>query len=120
MELDLGLLHTYVVKYFTSRGLARNRGKLNLEFGKMEMMPTLPPTKLLYEYEDSLRSCKNLSEIHSILTLAGATFSENVYWLDWVRVLAAHRAFKLGHKTERSKLLNSTDFGGYHVWAKPE
>ena len=77
-------------------------------------MPTMPPTDALYHVESLLRKAPNLEVIHDIVTTAPLHIgSTEEYWVDWVRILAAHRCAKLKLKGEKRNLINTTAFSGY-------
>ena len=81
----------------------------------MPEMPTMPPTGELYHIESLLREAPNLEVIQDLITTAPAHLGTSAeYWVDWVRILGAHRCAKLKLKGEKKNLINTTAFSGYH------
>ena len=83
--------------------------------GPMPPLPTQPPTSGLYDLEAKLRVAPNLNVIQDLVASAPTYLgTEDSYWADWVKVLAAHRCGKLKLKNEKRMMLDSTSFVGYH------
>lgn len=83
--------------------------------GPMPEMPSMPPTDTLYNIESQLRVANNLEEINGIVKLASENDDCSAdYWVDWVKILAAHRCSRLKIRGEKKNLISSTSFAGYH------
>ena len=104
-----------MVEEMTSRdAILQARGNHRVA-GPMHPMPTMPPTDALYHTESLLREAQDLYSVHKIINNAYSHLgTPSEYWVDWVRVLAAHRCGKLKLKGEKRKLIDSTTFKGYH------
>jgi thymidylate synthase len=85
-------------------------------------MPALPaqvPSLELALSETGYRKAKTTN--HLLTTLNTSLKQPNVdvdYWADWCKILASHRAVKLGDKKLADTLLSSTTFEGYHYFKK--
>lgn len=128
-ELGVGLgnythvsnsLHIYerhfdMVKEMISRdAIIQARGN-HRNSGPMPEMPSMPPTSTLYDIESTLRTANTLDEINQIISNSSNEFPGlGNYWVDWIKILAAHRCAKLKIKGEKRKLIDSTSFTGYH------
>jgi thymidylate synthase len=90
---------------------ARNNHRLH---GPMPEMPTMPPTDALYHIESLLRQAPDLIMINSLIAAAPKMLgTSSSYWIDWVKVLAAHRCAKLKLRGEKKNMINTTSFSGY-------
>jgi len=84
--------------------------------GAMEGLPSLPPTKQLYLLEKEIRNCKSPITISECLDeFISFGVCGEPYWIDWGKILCAHRLGKLGYKSEKKRMINSTNFVGYHT-----
>tara|TARA_Y100000593_G_scaffold25146_1_gene50112 strand:+ start:7634 stop:8626 length:993 start_codon:yes stop_codon:yes gene_type:complete len=83
--------------------------------GPMPPITTSPPTSLLFALEEEVRSAEDIDVLQDIIKSAPALLrTQDQYWIDWIKVLAAHRCGKLKLKDEKQSLLRSTSFKGYH------
>ena len=107
--------HFEMVEEMTSRDAilqARNNHRMS---GPMPKMPTMPPTAALYHIESLLRTAPSLEAISDLIDTAPAHLGTQAeYWVDWVRILGAHRCVKLKLKGEKKNLIGTTTFSGYH------
>ncbi|MAE81762.1 MAG: hypothetical protein CMB80_03420 [Flammeovirgaceae bacterium] len=87
---------------------------LHAMHGPMPRILSDPPIKDLFEYEGALREEKDSEKIMQSLH----QFEEDHrdYWSDWAKILAAHRLGKLKQPKEKTRLIDSTKFSGYHVF----
>ena len=76
---------------------------------KSTQMPEMPdsdvPITDLMNFENEVRNCTSLSQIHSLLSDSNCA----EYWNDWKRILAAHRASKI-EKESFNEFLNLCSF----------
>lgn len=73
----------------------------------MSPMPTHePPSKLLMSAESIIRSCNDVKLLHSLTDQLCGTF--HPYYADWIYILAAHRAKKIGSQDDARALLEKT------------
>lgn len=90
----------------------------------MPKMPSTPPLGLLHEYESKFRVAKDIQELNSIVESFkneannGMVAWINSYWHDWILILAAHRASKLGSQEFRNQIIDNLSFKGYKFFAK--
>ncbi len=107
--------HFEMVEEMISRdAILQARGN-HRKSGPMSSMPTMPPTDALYHIESLLRAAPDIGAIQEIVTQAPVYLgTPSEYWVDWVRILAAHRCGKLKQREEKRKLIDSTAFSGYH------
>lgn len=90
----------------------RQTGAAPSFYAAMPAMPSLPPTAELYSLEKCVRIAATPDEVMETVDSA-ENILENSYWVDWVKILAAHRLGKLGHRSEKLELIESTSFVGY-------
>lgn len=83
--------------------------------GAMPTMPMLPPNATLLTAESRLTKCLMPAEIREVLA---SCRDMDAYYLDWVYLLAAHRANKLGDKNYKKQLTLATSYEGYRWFAK--
>lgn len=81
-----------------------------------------PPTGVLDRIQEVARECiaiPGVKDLHDRIK-GGVMMSDRVsdYWRDWAYLLLAHRAGKLGDETLKRQLIQSTSFGGFHVFNK--
>jgi thymidylate synthase len=82
----------------------------------MPAMTSLPPTVALWSLESKIRGATDGSCIAQALQDAvQALDPAHSYWLDWIRVLAAHRAARLKLPTVQRALLASASWDGWAV-----
>lgn len=83
----------------------------------MPKMPSRPPIQELLLAEQGIRQAMTVEEItrqvNVLSDLAMILQGHNDYWIDWVKVLAAHRCGKLEDKEAQKHFLNTTDWEGY-------
>jgi len=107
--------HYKMVETMISDSAVKEALRLHRESGPMPKMTSQPPINELFYIESNLRTAGTFEELQGWVDRCpdylGTTDS---YWVDWVRVLAAHRCGKLKMKSEKNSLLKSTDFVGYH------
>jgi thymidylate synthase len=107
--------HFEMVEEMISRDAILQARSNHRSSGPMPEMPTMPPTGELYHIESLLREAPNLEVIQDLITTAPAHLGTSAeYWVDWVRILGAHRCAKLKLKGEKKNLINTTAFSGYH------
>jgi thymidylate synthase len=87
---------------------------LHAMHGSMPRFSGDPPIKELFEYEGALRKEKDSKKIFQLLQQFEEEHAD--YWADWAKILAAHRFGKLKQPEEKTKLIDSTKFSGYHVF----
>ena len=80
----------------------------------MPAMPFTPPTIELVAIEHDIKNSQSSTDIMRVLD---RTFID-VYYQDWVYLLAAHRAGKLGDKNYKTQLTLATSYEGYRWFAK--
>lgn len=106
--------HFDMVKNMITRDAILQAKDIHRQAGAMPEMPSMPPTEALYHIESMLRSATSLSEVNDIVSSSSVQIGGNTeYWVDWVKVLAAHRCSKLKLKGEKRNLINDTAFLGY-------
>ena len=109
-ERHYGMVEEMLQKDSVQEALQNHR-----EIGAMPPMPSLPPTEGLFALEADIRKAPSISALEDLMTNAPHYIgSADEYWVDWARVLAAHRAGRLKDRGAKSTLLNSTTFNGYH------
>lgn len=84
----------------------------------MPHMPNLPPLNVIERFESCLRSANTESELTLFLDSA---FSETVldrYWIDWLLILAWHRAGKLELTQLQQELMTKVNFSGFKLFNK--
>jgi thymidylate synthase len=102
-------LHVYERHYgMVEKILANDTIRGSIE---MPAMPCLPPVDALVDFERKSRSSSDPSAVSIDQTLPD-------YWQDWCKVLASHRAYKLGDAGLSNELLTATRFEGYRYFAK--
>jgi hypothetical protein len=82
--------------------------------GPMPRILSDPPIKDLFEYDGTLRKEEDPEKILQSLCQFEGGYGD--YWVDWAKILAAHRLGKLKKLEEKTKLIDSTKFSGYHVF----
>jgi len=122
LELAVGLgsythvsnsLHVYERDFrLVQRTLA---SPIDIEQDKsMPAIMTHPPTVTMAALECQLRAARSARDVVSTVREAsGALELLHGYWMDWIRVLAAHRAGRLGLLTLSRALRASTSWNGY-------
>lgn len=132
MALELGVkvgsythvsnsLHIYERHYDMVEAMLRKEAvqrslQLHRDIGPMPPLPSMPPVEGLFTLEADIRDASTIDELNSLVTNSPLFLgSDEKYWVDWARVLAAHRAGKLKNKQAKVDLLNSTSFKGYHT-----
>lgn len=88
-------------------------------------MPSLPqgplPLDFLNDYEQMFRESTDEATLkHHVNHLVETATSGrcNVYWCDWLLVLAAHRAGKLGLDLYQNEIMSKVTFPGYTLFKK--
>jgi hypothetical protein len=79
---------------------------------EMPRLPSAPPIDELVRFEKSVRESSDPASVE----FDKSSLSE--YWQDWCKVLASHRALKLGDQQTSNRLLSSAVFEGYRYFAK--
>ena len=106
--------HFGMVEEMISRDAILQARNNHRSSGPMPEMPTMPPTDALYHIESLLRAAPDLEVIQDILMTAPLHLGmTEEYWIDWVRILAAHRCAKLKLKGEKRNLIDTAVFSGY-------
>ena len=107
--------HYEMVEAMTSDWAVKGALRIHRETGPMPQMPSQPPIDGLFHIESHLRTTESVEELQNWVDQCPDYLgTDDAYWVDWVRVLAAHRCGKLKMKNEKRALLKSTDFVGYH------
>ena len=78
----------------------------------MPPLKTTPPIKQLIFYEAELQKLHTVHAIDQLIQEYHQIESDS-YWIDWIKILAAHRLGKIGQKEHQKMVLNSTEFIGY-------
>jgi len=82
---------------------------------EMPPMPSIPPLEDLMATEREIRKCMTVS---ALTRMTNNINLKNDYWNDWCKVLASHKALKLGDATISNQILCSTSFKGYAYFVK--
>jgi len=107
--------HYEMVEKMLQKDAVQAALEMHRNIGPMPAITTAPPISLLFALEEEVRNAEDLSVLQDIIKSAPALLrTKDQYWIDWVKVLAAHRCGKLKMKGEKKALLNSTEFSGYH------
>ncbi|MBM4077396.1 MAG: hypothetical protein FJ267_17345 [Planctomycetes bacterium] len=77
-------------------------------------MPNEPPLNMLTTSANDLRKTSDVKSVE----FDGEDLDG--YWQDWHKVLASHRALKLGDLELSNRLLLSTSFKGYGYFVKEQ
>lgn len=86
---------------------------------EMPPIPSMPPLHRLMLVQTDLRNAGCVKRLLGVLDEAADNVElKEDYWLDWCKVLASHRAMKLGDKETSNNLLLNTKFEGYNYFAK--
>lgn len=86
---------------------------------EMPIMPNNPPLSELIYIENNIRNATNSMGLDNILEQINSIEAlKDNYWKDWCKILISHRALKLNENIKANQLLLSTDFEGYHFFAK--
>ena len=87
---------------------------------EMPRMPSAPPLKALMMVENDITRAKTAAQVTGVLNdvKEHPDLSDEDYWVDWCKVLASHRAFKLGDTSTSNEILKSTSFEGYRYFLK--
>lgn len=83
----------------------------------MPAMPGPPPLEWLLAAEAAFRTADTASELKCDVR-AALTGDGDVYWRDWILVLAWHRAGKLELSELQSELMSQVSFSGYKLFNK--
>ena len=84
---------------------------------EMPPMPAVPPLDELVSVERDIKKCMTIPVLTR--TINGVNL-KNDYWNDWCKVLASHKATKLGDVTMANQILCSTSFKGYGYFVKEQ
>jgi len=82
---------------------------------EMPPMPSIPPLEDLMATEREIRKCMT---VHVLTRMINNVNLKNDYWNDWCKVLASHKALKLGDAAISNQILCSTNFKGYAYFVK--
>jgi thymidylate synthase len=82
----------------------------------MPPMPGKPPIDILIAAEAAFRTADTASQLQ--LDIDAATLNLDQYWKDWLLILAAHRAGRLGLDNVQANLMSKVAFPGYRVFKK--
>lgn len=82
----------------------------------MPKMPSLPPINELLAGEAAFLTADSDSQLRADVN--AATLNMHPYWKDWLLILAAHRAGKLGLDDLRVDLMSQVTFPGYKLFNK--
>jgi len=91
--------------------------------GHENAMPMLPsaniPVKSLIKFETDCRNSRDSNSLTNVVLAMNlnqqCTNDSNDYWIDWARILAAHRAQKLGNNELMSEILSTISYNGYKM-----
>ena len=106
--------HFDMVEDMLAEDSVRLARSLHAMHGPMPRVLDDPPIKGMFEYEGALRKEKDPKKILQSFQQFEESYS--TYWVDWAKILAAHRMGKLKQSEEKTKLIKSTKFSGYHVF----
>lgn len=87
----------------------------------MPVMPCKPPTYDLMLFENKIRTSEVDTQLVDTVSEAyDKVYDQSLdrYWMDWLLVLASHRATKLGLVEMANDYKNSTVFEGFHFFEK--
>lgn len=73
--------------------------------------------KGIANWESQIRSAENTEKLQEITKRLQTFELTPNYWMDWIKILASHRAKKLGDSEYARKLVQDTSFEGYHFFA---
>lgn len=84
----------------------------------MPSLPGKPPCDALNAAEASIVASTSRDEILNVLKTLDVLGLTDDYWRDWVRILAWHRAGKLGDVELQRTIMDSVTFKGYKFFKK--
>jgi len=86
---------------------------------QMPRMPSIPSLHRMMLIQADLRAAINVKRVLEIVEdIPNSVELKDDYWVDWCKVLASHRAMKLGDADASENILSSTTFEGYKYFMK--
>lgn len=111
-------LHLYERNFIQVENILKGKSAyFSTSVPEMPLMPTLPPSDELLIYEKDLVSATTPLQIRSIVYKCELCGYDD-YWLDWIRLLASHRAAKLGELELQQALMSETTYLGFSFFQK--
>lgn len=110
-------LHLYERNFTQVENILNNRPNHPVPTWEMNPMPSLPPCDELLTYEKELAAASTPLQVRNIVSKFELCGYDD-YWADWVRLLASHRAAKLGETQLQQALLSETSYFGFNLFQR--
>lgn len=112
-------LHIYERHFEMADAIVSNKENWSRKTSPMPPVPSVGVPRALEVLTMGETAYRDLDITDDRFTTTRAKYRNelnNDYWFDWMSLLIAHRAGKLGHKDMRDQYIKSTEFKGYHFF----